>query len=444
MSDKLIFIIPVITIFLFFVNIFYKGNNVQSCLLFILSMLPFMDLKITKEAWGGFKTFDFISFYCLVFLLKDFITINLKSRNNFYFLLFVALSIIILVGGLTSQFPDRTYVNLIKTFPIFIFGRFLLTECIKDPSFHVRAINALKIAVIVDLVFLFAQMVVGLGFTFYPQLGPNTIDPVYKIIRYPGVFFDSQAHGQFLAMGSFLFLYIEENASRRRTMLNYLTFVLCVIGISVAGSRAAFGGFIVGSVIVFFMAAKQYRLYGSILIMGGIAVYAIVSPQVGVLDRAGNLSEDYLFRRSIWKEAFEISKDHPYLGIGSGNYQNYVIRHSQDQYLEMEDGVFVYFDQPENGYLKIMVELGFIGFGIFLLFVIIPLFKGFILYLKNIIDNRVAFIMASLVSWLVAFNTVYSIYDNRLLIMVACMAVLIISYPTKEYFNDELALQREF
>ena len=41
-------------------------------------------------------------------------------------------------------------------------------------------------------------------------------------------------------------------------------------------------------------------------------------------------------------------------------------------------------------------------------------------------------------SFLVAFNTVFSIYDNRILIMVASMAILIIVYPHKDY-NNELA-----
>src|ERR1700743_1842913 len=111
MHDKLIVIVPGITLILFFVNVFYRGNTPTSCLLFILALLPLMDLKITKEAWGGFKTFDFICFYCLIFLLKDFITINTKSRNNFYFLLFVLLGIIILLGGLASEHPEKTYIS---------------------------------------------------------------------------------------------------------------------------------------------------------------------------------------------------------------------------------------------------------------------------------------------------------------------------------------------
>ena len=83
MFDKLIFLLPALTMLVFIITIAYRGNTVQSCLLFILSMLPLMDLKVTQEAWGGFKTFDAVCFYSLVFLFKDFTTISLPKKNNF-------------------------------------------------------------------------------------------------------------------------------------------------------------------------------------------------------------------------------------------------------------------------------------------------------------------------------------------------------------------------
>lgn len=432
MLSKLIYILPGIALLLFALNVYFKGNSVQSCLLFILSFLPLMDLKITNEAWGGFKIFDAICIYSFIFLLKDFITVNLYNRNNFYFLLFVLFAIIVLLGGLASEFQSKAYLNFFKIIPIFVFARFFLSECYKEPSFFYQAIKALKVSYVIALAVLFIQVIVGLKFTFYPELSPNTIDPIFHIVRYPGVFYDSQASGQYLALGSFLFLYVDEGATRKQYLLNYLVFLLAIIGISLAGSRAALGGFAVGLIIVFFMAAKQYRVYGIVAGIAAYLIFAFVSVQNGVFDRAKNLSEDFIFRQSIWKEAFEISKKHPLLGIGTGNYQNYVIRHAQGQYLEVADGQLVYFDQPENGYLKIMSETGFIGFFIFTLFLIVPLMKGLIFYLKGLYDKKVAFFMAGLVSWIIAFNTVYSIYDYRILIMVVSMIVFIIAYPIEE------------
>lgn len=398
-----------------------------------------MDQKIAPEAYGGFKVFDVISFYALIFLVKAFVTISLKSRNNYYFLLFVAFIIIYLIGGLASAYPDKTYLNTIKILPIFIFARFFLIECYKDFSFHVKAIRAIKISYLLAVGFLIIQVIVGLKFTFYPSLHPNTIDPIFKIVRYPGVFYDSQAHGQFLAMGSFLFLYTKDAIFIKRPYINYIVFIIIVTGITIAGSRAAFGGFAVGLVVVFFLAAQKYRIYGIVLGVVIAGIFMVVSPKSGVFDRAKNLSEDYLFRQRIWKEAFEISKDHPYLGIGYGNYQSYIKKYAQNQYIEIEDGEMIYFDQPENGYLKIMVELGFIGFAIFMLFLLTPLINGFVYYLKNIFDSKVAYLMASLISFMVAFNTVYSIYDYRLLLMMTSLIILLIAYPTEEMLPNEIS-----
>lgn len=429
MFTNLIYILPGITLLLFIINIFYKGNTVSSFVLFILAFLPLMDLKITTAAWGGFKTFDAICFSSLILLFKDFTTIDLKNKKPFYLLLFVLLFIIGLLAGLASQFPNNTYINILKLLPIFIFSRFLLLECFKDETFYLKAIRALKVSYLIALAFIFIQWVVGLGFTFYPSLSPNTIDPVFKIVRYPGIFYDSQASGQYLAIGSFLFLFIENGTSLKGRILNYAVFVLAIVGISIAGSRAAFGGFIVGALIAFFMAAKNYRLPGLALIVVAYFAFSAITIQNGIFDRSKNLSDDFIFRQSIWEKAFEITKEHPYIGIGINNYQSYVMRYAQDQYLEVEDGQLVYFDQPENGYLKISAELGFIGFGIFMLFLVVPLIQGFAAFIKGTVDSRIAFLIASIVSWAIAFNTVYSVYDYRILIMVTGTIVLIITYP---------------
>lgn len=432
MLNNLIFILPVITLLLFALNVVIKGNTVESYLLFILLFLPLMDLKITKEAWGGFKTFDAINYYALLFLFRDFTNIDLKNRTNFYFSLFVLFITIMLLSGLASEFPDRTYVNIFKALPIFIFARHFVKECYKTPSFHYKAIAALKVSYLVALVFIFIQWAVGLRFTFYPTLSPNTIDPVFHIIRYPGVFYDSQGSGQYLAMGSFLLLYFRKDASRKIKALHYAIFLMAIIGINIAGSRAAFGGFAIGLVIAFFIAAKRYRIMGLVVVLLGSVILTTISIHNGIFDRTKTLSDDLSFRQSIWKEAYEIAQKHPFLGIGTANYQNYVMRHAQGQYLEVEDGQLVYFDQPENGYLKILVEMGFIGFAIFLLFLVWPLITGIVFYYRGIFDRRIAFLMASLISWLVAFNTVYSIYDYRILTMVVSMIVLIVSYPVTE------------
>ncbi|MES2266927.1 MAG: O-antigen ligase family protein [Bacteroidota bacterium] len=386
-------------------------------------------MKVTTEVWGGWKTFDVITYFCLFTLLKDFLVIDRLNKTNFYFVLFILFVVIFIISGLASEFPDQAFLNLFKILPVFIFARYFVKECHIDPSFIARAVKALKISYSIALAFIFIQWVVGLRFTFYPELGPNTFDSNLNLIRYPGIFYDSQASGQYLAMGSFVYLYNSKNASRRTLVINYSFFALSLAGIFLAGSRAAFGGFVAGLLVIFFITANRFRIYGIVLFLALFLTYTFVSPNKGVFARTGSLSEDYLFRRSIWQKAIDISKEHPYLGIGPENYQKYVMRHAQDQYLEINEGELLYFNQPENGYLKIMVELGFTGFFIFMMLLITPALRGVYYKLRGWADFRISFFVASLVCFLVEFNTVYSIWDIRILLVVVSMIVMIISYP---------------
>jgi O-antigen ligase len=429
MFDKLIFILPGVVLLLFLLNLLIRGNTSQSALIFILAFLPFMDLKVTKEAWGGFKIFDALCFTLFLLYFKDFITINLRNRTNLYFLLFVMLTVIILISGLSSEFPDKTFLVLFKTLPIFIFSRFMMSACVKDPEFHLMAIKALKVALLSTLIFLGLQFIFGLRFTFYPGLGPNTFDPVSGIIRYPGIFYDSQAHGQFLAMGGFILLYLAQIKGIKWPWLNYALFAGVIIALNLAGSRAAFGGMAFGVLVSFFVAAKKYRVYGIITLVIGYFAFTAISYESTVLKRSKNFSEDLKFRAELWDDALEIVKANPFIGIGSGNYQQYIIRHDQDQYLEIEDGKLMYFDQPESGYLKIMVELGLIGFFVFAMYLIAPVLGGFQSLMRKKVPKRSVFLIGGLLSWVLAFSTVYSIFDYRILILVAGLIVLIVSHP---------------
>ena len=212
--------------------------------------------------------------------------------------------------------------------------------------------------------------------------------------------------------------------------MNLCIFAIAILALSLTGSRSAFGGFWMGLFVVFILAGKRYVHYIIAFLIVGLVAFNSFFANSPVFSRTGTVSEDLQFRQSIWIDAFQIAKENPYLGIGWGNYQNYIMRHKQDQYLVINDEI-LYFDQPENGYLKVLVELGFVGFAIFLVFVIKPLINGITLFLKNTADYKIVFLIASLVSWVVAFNTVYSLFDERILIMVVTILALLIAVPEK-------------
>lgn len=434
-------ILPAVTILLFIGCILWKGNNAKTCILFVLYFLPLMNFKVTPEKFGGFKIFELICFYSVIFFLKDFQKIYVRNKNSVYFFLFAILASIVLLGSIASENPDKTIISFVKFLPIFIFCRFFIIEHAKNEYFFFESLRALKSSFVFSLGFIFLQVLIGLSFSFYTELSPNTLDETTQIIRYPGVFYDSQASGQYLSLGSFLFLTGRQFSLTKIHLGNVLIFLIAIIAILFAGSRSAMGGFAIGLLFALLFSKGKLKFYVAIFAAFILSMLFILSiPLPKNLTRAENLSDDYLFRKSIWDKAYVIATEHPLLGIGTDNYQSYVIKHSQDQYLELEAGTLLYFDQPENGYLKILVEIGFIGFSIYMIFILAPIIQGAISYINGQKDIGILFLTAAIISWLIAFNTVYSIIDNRILITVASILLLIVCYPSKQTKQtDELA-----
>ena len=413
-------------------------KSLEQCLLYILYALPLMGLLATKTSLGGFKVFDLLSIGCLALFPKTFFRglDSLPRSTGWLFLIFVLL---LLIGSLASEFPQTSLLALLQVLPAFIYCRLLVVACHTNSTFYLQVLRALRFSGCLLLVFIAVQLAVGLSFTFYPALNQNTYDPLHDTIRYPGFFHDSQASGQFLAIASFLFLYSSrDEKSLNQKLLHMGLFAACCTGVLLSGSRSALGGLLIGMLLL--LLCGGWRLQVSVLSFGILvgSLYLLASPSLAVLNRTENIDEDYKFRQSVWQEAWNISLDNPALGIGIGNFQSYTSIHKQELYLEIDDEI-VYFDQPENGYLKVLTEIGFIGFSIFLIFLLKPASKTLLFFFKKMLDYKVLFILASFTGWLFSFNTVYSLFDSRITIVVATLLALLITHPIKDRSLNEHA-----
>ena len=72
-----------------------------------------------------------------------------------------------------------------------------------------------------------------------------------------------------------------------------------------------------------------------------------------------------------WKNAIELIKEHPLLGVGTGGYEPAFVDHVKDQKGQEN---FLHHD-PHNQFLKIFAELGIVGLVIFLSFLGAALFQ---------------------------------------------------------------------
>lgn len=422
-------VLSVLTLVLFLITLFFSLSVRRTYLLFILFMFPLIDLNILPEKWGGFSLFDVMSFICLVFIINSSTNHN---QTRLYFYLFCSLAVIVFIGSISSNFAYYSLLSYIKFFPIFIYAKALLDECFVDPSFSKKVISVLRFVSIISIVFLLIQMTIGLKFTFYSKLNPNTIAD--DVIRYPGYFDDAQEHGQYLAMISFLFL-INCKKQFLSNLKNYFAFT-CIIGaLIITGGRAAFLGFCLGFIFLFLTAGANIRVFTLICCFGGYLTFKLFSDNIVLFSRGETYGADYEFRKSIWHDALEIFDANPLLGIGIGNYQNYVSIYDQDQVWEFyENGIVndvLYYDQPESGYLKILTEYGIIGFVITISFFIIPILKAIKNYIGQKANVDIFYFIASIISWMVSFITTYSLSDKRILVLLATVVCLLIVHSRK-------------
>jgi O-antigen ligase len=400
-------------------------------LLYMLYALPLIDFKITPYQWGSLTLFDGFSYVLLFWRYKDFLSIF--KPNRFYFGGFCTLIFLLLLGSLTSSFITNSLITILSVFPVFIYARLLMVECMHDKLFINKMVTGLQVACLVSIAFLVVQMVVGLDFRLYSELNQNVLDS--NGIRYPSFFHDSQKYAQFLAMLSFLFLINHKNFQRPH-IKNILMFLLVVIGMFLTGGRSAFLGLSAGMLFLLLFAGVQYKKYIIVGCLAGGIVIAFFSQSLILFNRNDDFNNSFDFRATIWQEAYGIFKSHPFLGIGIGNYKDYVSRYSQDQYLILENEI-VFLDQPENGYLKILTEFGGPAFLVVFILIIGSMAGGLRAYIKKQADGRVLLFIAPIICWLVSFISLYSITDRRNLIVLVCLTTFLIYLSNRSKIVNE-------
>jgi len=405
----------------------FKKPTVETYVLFVAYALPFIDTKILPLAYGFVKVFDVVSVISLLLFFKEFISFKSSKKGRTYLILVVLFWIFLLISKVNSSYPSNNLHLIYQPFTIFIFARFLLIYLEQDSRAFDKFIQAFQLSVIILAAVVFIQLVLGPNFSYATDINSNIVDQDSGLIRYPGLFQDSQVCGQFLALGSFSLLYFKASIELKKKKLYLLFFALTIVALFLAASRSAIGGFAVGATFLVLFMNNRIKLIAASLGIGLGIILFIIQPKEGIFSRTDSISEDYSFRKSIWEETGDIIEQYPLLGIGFGNFQKYITKYNQDLYLETgPNGDFYYFNQPENGYLKVLVEHGYLGFLMFVALLLLPILNVF---LKGKIvkgNKKVLYSIAAVLAWATAFNTNYSLLDYRILLAVATFVCLTI------------------
>jgi O-antigen ligase len=378
-----------------------------------------MDLRLTSLSYGSISVFDFISVFIFIVRIKSF----LYYSKSVYFFLIIFLSFFLFVGCIKSEFIVNSLFNFLKFFSILIYSRLLINECLNDKSFLNIVLKYLKLGCIFSLIFLLIQLFLGLKFTFYPYDLSSQLIIGTNLLRYPSYFQDPQKYGQYLSMLAFLFLLQKESKYSSR-ILNYCFFIIIILAIFLSGTRSAFWGFFVGSIILFFSIRSKIKYIVPMICLMGYFIITNFSEFFSIFNRTDDFNSSILTRYQFWKEGFDIFFAHPIFGVGIGNHQDFVMNHFySDFFLENNDKVS-YFG-TESGYLQTLIEFGIFGFIFTLIIIFTPIINAIRCYNRNHNINLII-LLASITSWMIAWSTVNSLLDKRILIIVGTLLCLLI------------------
>jgi len=427
---KLDHLISIVSLLLFAGLMVWSKERKRDFLLFVLFLFPIMDLAVTPVEWGRLRVFEVVCYLSLPFTFQEVVMKKRTHGYNWYYLLFAVFVLTILFGSLHSRYVKSSLFAMLSVFPIFIYTKSLITECLDDEKFQERVISTLKHVALFSVIFLAAQIAFGLRFTFYPSLNRNTA--LDNVIRYPGFFQDPQLYGQYLVMICFLFL-INSRDLRKPVWSNYALFALIVVALLLTGGRSALVGILAGMTLLFFVLGTRYKV--TMISLAGLGIFAFLSlsDTLTIFNRVDTLNEDYLFRAAIWQEAAMIFRDNTFLGVGLGNYKWYNMDFSTNYMLnESNEIIFFGYGQPESGYWMLLTELGLTGFVIVFLFILSPILSSVKNYFNGTGGPVIFIFIASLIGWLVTFISAYSLNDRRILIVVITLLTLLIVQNTRK------------
>lgn len=137
---------------------------------------------------------------------------------------------------------------------------------------------------------------------------------------------------------------------------------VCLLAVLLTGSREAFIAILI-AVLVFPLTMRSYSRAEKKI--GGIALILVTAIGLAFVPRTtwerigtigSEISQGTLTKRTdIWRAGLDVYRDHPFLGVGAGAYGPSVYKQLDIDYV------------AHNSYLSILVELGVVGFILFLI-----------------------------------------------------------------------------
>ncbi len=201
-------------------------------------------------------------------------------------------------------------------------------------------------------------IVAGVGAYEYFGLGYKRISSTFNISTQTGVYLTG------VVLLNLAFLLFRKTSSRPALVGSFLLLFVGLSCLIMNGTRAAWLGFLTGTIFLLVLALKNNKLINFKLLIAIFLIMVLASLLFDfgvVLERIANITDmsDSSNRQRIMmlRGGWEMFKDHPLIGVGTGQfrfaYENYML-----------PGVRPY-THIHCFYLHLLVEIGLLGFFLF-------------------------------------------------------------------------------
>jgi O-antigen ligase len=151
-------------------------------------------------------------------------------------------------------------------------------------------------------------------------------------------------------------------------LISFCALAITVLALLLTMSRSALLALLV-IVIVFLVRLRVYRRLIPVVLLGSILLAAMPSSFYGRIQEAGQTGG--AGRLDIWKVGFEMFKHYPLVGTGLGNFMIVY-----QQYAGFSPKFHGFMRSPHNTYLNVLVDLGILGFVLFLIAIVMQVRDG--------------------------------------------------------------------
>jgi putative inorganic carbon (HCO3(-)) transporter len=232
---------------------------------------------------------------------------------------------------------------------------FLMVNNIEEERFAKKLIN-----IIIAISALVAVYAISQHYTGIDYYHGKILDPIPGTgkFRSVGNFSLSLTYGFYAMIIGFLSfsLAFSEKDKTKRIFYFFCSF-LCVTGNLFSGSRGTLIAQIFGFAVLFIFSSSKNRKIGIPMVLFYFILIFSIDPDIFVRTNTLIQAKDLAsmdIRTLIWSTSFRIFLDHPLVGIGFGNFNQFY-----EHYLRIPSEIF---GHAHNDFLNITVNAGIIGF----------------------------------------------------------------------------------